>query len=538
MQLSSRLRLGRMGALGSSLVVMAGFVLSRVTGLLRDMVATYFFGTSSEAAAYRAAFAIADLLYLLIIGGALGSSFIPVFIEVWERDGQERAWQIASAVVSWALMILAAASAVIFFAAPTLVQLVYGGQDFDAATLALTTRLTRLFLLSPLLLGLGGLAMAALNARDHFVLPALAPSLYNLGIIVGAVLGVSLGQGIWGMAWGVIGGTLAYLLVQVPGLQRIGMRLRPGLGRSVEEVGRIARQMGPRVLGQAAAHLSVVVTLALTARLADGAAKVAGLGYAYQLMLLPYGIFSLSLSQVAFPRLARLVAEGRRSELMADMRRTLGMILWLTLPAAAALLSLGFPIARVLFQRGVFDARSLEYTVAALIGYSLALPAFAASEILIRGFFAMQRTWTPVLVGIFQVGLNLALGSLLLRSGGDVGSLALSFSLANNLEALLLFLLMGRLLPEIWRDAKLWRSLAVASGCAMLLGVSLFGLRLTGSAFIPALAVTHPYRWTSEMVGLLLWLAWAGTLGAGAYLGLSALLGAAPAQALIARLRR
>lgn len=538
MQLSSLLRRARTGALGSSLIVMGGFVLSRVTGLLRDVVATYVYGTSAEAAAYRAAFSVVDLLYLVIIGGALGSSFIPVFIEVWERDGRARAWRLASAVVTWALVALSVASALLFVAAPWLVQLLYGGRGFDPATLALTVQLTRLFLLSPLLLGLGGLAMAALNAREHFMLPALAPTIYNLGIIGGALLGPPLGLGIWGMAWGVVLGALGYLLVQIPGLHGLGMHLRLQLGRGIGEVGRIARQMGPRVLGQAAAHISIVVTLALTARLDDGAAKLAGLGYAYQLMLLPFGIFSLSLSQVAFPRLARLVAERRHGELAADLRRTLGMILWLTLPASAALLSLGLPLARVLFERGAYDATSLQYTVSALLGYSLALPAFAASEILIRGFYAMQRTWTPVLVGILQVSLNLGLGLGLLNAGGDVGSLALAFSIANNLEALLLILLMGRALPGIWRDASHWRTVSVALLGATVVGLGLSALRSASTQLVPALSLGHSYQWTDEIIGLLLWLSAAGSLGAIAYLVVSIWLGVAPARALMARWRR
>ncbi|NTU79963.1 MAG: murein biosynthesis integral membrane protein MurJ [Chloroflexales bacterium] len=538
MQLSALLRRARAGALGSSLIVMGGFVLSRATGVLRDIVATYFYGTTAEAAAYRAAFSIVDLLYLVIIGGALGSSFIPVFIEVWERDGQARAWRLASAVVTWALLLLALASAALFVAAPWLVQALYGGQGFDQATLELTASLTRLFLLSPLLLGLGGLAMAALNARDRFALPALAPSVYNLGIMAGAALGPALGVGIWGMAWGVVVGALLYLLVQLPGLAAIGMRLRLGLGRGVAEVGRVARQMGPRVLGQGAAHISVVVTLSLAARLPEGTAKVAGLGYALQLMLLPYGIFSLSLSQVAFPRLARLVAEGRRDELAADVRRTLATILWLTLPGAAALLALGFPAARALFERGAFDAVSLTYTVSALAGYALALPAFAASEILIRSFYAMQRTWTPVLVGLLQVAVNLGLGFSLLRAGRDVGALALAFSVANNLESLLLFGLLGVALPGIWRERGLWRTIGASAVAAAAMGALLVALGAASRGLVPALGAAHPYEWTRDLPALLAWLALAGAAGAAIYLALSALLGAAPARAALARLRR
>ena len=516
MQLASLMRRARSGALGNSLIVMGGFVLSRATGVLRDIIASYFFGTSAQMAAYRSAFQIVDLLYLVIIGGALGSSFIPVFIQVWERDGEERAWQLAGAVLTWALLALSLASAAIFAAAPWLVYAVYGGKGFEPATLDLIVRLSRLFLLSPLLLGVGGLAMAALNARDRFAMPALAPSIYNLGIIGGALCAPWLG--IWGMAWGVVIGALLYVLAQVPALLGLGARLRLGLGRRMAELGAVARQMGPRVLGQAAAHISVVATSALAARLADGDSKVAGLIYAYQLMLLPYGIFSLSLSQVAFPRLARLVAEGRLAELAADVRRTLGTILWLTLPAMAGLLALGHPAARALFERGEFNALSLNYTTLALAGYAAALPAFAASEILIRTFYALQRTWTPVIVGMLQVALNLSLGTWLLGTGGDIGDLALAFSVANNLEALLLLLLLGAALPGLWRNADLWRRIAISAlGSAVLWGVLEFA-RTLSAPLLPALAVGHTYVWRTELLPLLLWLAVTASLGAGFYL--------------------
>lgn len=536
MQLSSLLRRVGSGALRNSLIVMGGFVLSRASGLLRDVIVTARFGTTAEYGAYVAAFRITDLLYMVIIGGALGSSFIPVFIQLWERDGAERAWRLASAVLTWTLALLTAASALLWLLARPLTGWLYAGPSIDAASLDLISDLTRLFLLSPLLLGLGGLAMAALNARDRFTLPALAPSLYNLGIIGGA-LALAPTMGVWGLAWGVVLGALLYLLVQIPGLFALGMRLRPEWGRDLPELSQVARQLGPRVLGQAAAHISVMVTAALTARLALGAEKLAALNLAYQLMLLPYGVFSLSLSTVAFPRLARLVAEGRLADLAADVRRTLGTILFLTLPAMAALLTLGLPLTRALFQRGAFDDVSLQLTAAALAGYALALPAFAASEILIRAFYAMQRTWTPVLVGLSQVLLNLALGTLLLLGGADSGALALAFGVANTAEALILIALLGRALPGIWRDADLRRTLLIGALGSLLLGGLLFGARALSLPLVPALGLGGAYLWQRDLPGLLAWLAGAGALGAALYLGLGLALGAAPARDLLRRLR-
>lgn len=515
---------------------MGGYILSRVTGLLRDMLLATQFGTSPDYAAYRAAFKVPDLLYIVIIGGALGSTFIPIFIQVWDRDGSARAWHLASAVLTWALGLLALASGLLWLLAPLLTEWLFGGQGFSAEGRALITQLTQLFLLSPLLLGLGGIAMAALNARDRFILPALAPVTYNLGIISGTLL-LAPQLGIWGAAWGVVIGALFYLLVQLPGLQQLGMQLRLTLGQGISELATIARQMLPRVLGQSASQISILVTAALTARLALGDEKLAGLEYAYQLMLLPYGIFSLSLSTVAFPRLARLFAEGQRAELAQSVRSTLSLILLLTLPAAAALMILAVPLVRLLFQRGEFDAVSLSYTVTPLLGYALALPAFAASEILIRTFYAMQQTRTPVLVGLFQVGLNLSLGTLALMVGAGTGTIALAFSVANNLEALLLFVLLARQLPDLWSERVFWRSLGAAVLATLGLAGALWLLTWLSLPYLPFVHIAGTYTWRSDLFYLLGWLVGVGMLGVMLYFGLAVLLGAHEARVLLRRIR-
>ncbi|NJN65987.1 MAG: murein biosynthesis integral membrane protein MurJ [Chloroflexaceae bacterium] len=503
---------------------MSGYLLSRATGLLREVVISAQFGTSADLGAYRAAFKVTDMLYMVIIGGALGSSFIPVFIQVWDRDGAARAWQLFNAVVTWALTLLVLASILVGVAAPSLV-LLYGPQDLAGRTLnlELTSHLVQLFLLSPLLLGLGGLAMATLNARDHFVLPSLAPALYNLGIIGGALL-FAPWWGIWGLAWGVIIGAGFYLLVQLPGLWAMGMRVRPTFGRGLTELRTVAWQMGPRVVGQAAAQVSILVTGALTARLVMGAERLAGLDYAYQLMLLPYGIFSLSLSTVAFPRLARLFSEGRQHELEDRVRRTVRIILFLTLPAMIALIVLAVPLVRLLFQRGAFDQVSLAYTVMPLPGYAAALPAFSLSEILIRTFYARQQTWIPVLVGMLQVGLNLGLGILALHLGGGVGALALAFSVANNLEAWVLARVLARQGSGIWRDRGFWRSVRASVLATLALALVLWAMRegSIATGWWAFLALDGEYAWQTDLLPLIGWLAGVGVVAGGVYAGVAA----------------
>lgn len=526
--------------LRNSLIVMGGFVLSRVTGVLRDIVVLAQFGTGDALGAYRAAFKLPDLLYLVLIGGALGSTLIPVWIEVQGRDGARRAWRLASAVLGWSLLLLALASLLLAVLAGPLVRLVFSGEDFDPATLQLTVDLTRLFLLSPLLLGLGGLALALLNALDRFTLPALAPSVYNLGILAGALIAPWLpeSQQIWALAWGVIGGAALYLLVQIPGLLRAGMRLSLTLGRDLPELGTIARQMAPRVLGQTASHINLVVSAALIAQLPEGADALVGADTAYQLMLLPYGVFALSLSTVAFPTLARLYAARQLDALQANVRMTVATIVTLTLPSAVVLIMLNLPIVRLLFERGAFSTTSTQLTAGPLIGYATVLPAFALSEILIRSFFAMQNTRIPVAVGLLTIALNLALGGVALQLFASALGIALAFSLSNNLEALLLFVLLGRSLPGIWNDRALWRALAAAVLGSGVLLAFLWAVERFSMRFVPALGTTPgAYRFPADFLPLALWLGLVGGLGAVLYLGVSTALGSPVVLALYRRLR-
>lgn len=533
-QLSKRLRRVWNPTFLNSLIVMGGYLLSRLTGLLRDIVISAQFGTSAQLDAYRAAFKVTDFLYLVIIGGALGSSFIPVFVQAWNKDGAERAWKVASAVTTWALIVLGGVSAILFIIADPLTAWLWSS-GFDAEGLALISQMTRLFLLSPLFLGLGGLAMAVLNARDRFTLPALAPVIYNVGIMLGALL-LSPSIGVWGLAWGVVVGAAFYLLIQVPGLMRLGMRLVPELGAGMSELRTIAIHMTPRVIGQSAAQASILVTALLTTKLALGPGQLSGLDYAYQIMMLPFGIFSLSLSTVAFPRLAALFADGKIDTLMGNVRRTLGLILFLSIPSAVALCILGIPVVRLLFQRANFDESSLLVTVGPLFGYATALPAFAASEILIRSFYAMQRTLAPVLIGLMQISINLALGLVIVQTGGNTTQLAFAFSIANNIESLLLAIVLSRYLPGIWRSSSLWRSIRATCVASALVGAVLFGLRWISLGCLPFLEAGQAYQWRSDLVPLIVWLVVAAVLAGAVYVGSALLLGSPDVRNVVQRL--
>jgi putative peptidoglycan lipid II flippase len=427
-------------------LVMALFVASRALGLVREMVISHQFGTSGELDAYLAAFRLPDILFQLVAGGALASAFIPTYAAVRTQTGERRAWRLFSAVTNLVLILTTALGSVAVLLAPWLVRTLIA-PGFDAPRQALTSDLMRLMLVTPVVFGLSGVIMGVLNARQHFLLPALAPILYNLGIIAGAVM-LAPSMGVRGLAVGVVVGSLGHLLVQVPGLARHGLRWTATLGLQNAGVHEVGRLMLPRVLGLAAVQINFLVNTILSSGLVAG--SLAALNFAWLLMLLPQGVFAQSVATAAFPTFSTQVARGQRAEMRSALAATLRAILYLAVPAAVGLIVLRVPLVQLIFQRGAFTESSTEMVTWALALFALGLPAHSVVEIVVRAFYAMHDTKTPVVVGVAVMGLNVGLSLALLRVFEAVGwmphgGLALSNSLATTVEmAVLLVLVRGR----------------------------------------------------------------------------------------------
>ncbi|MBM7844291.1 murein biosynthesis integral membrane protein MurJ [Herpetosiphon giganteus] len=496
---SSPLRKRSMSAVLNSAIVMLGYLLSRVIGIVRQTVLSSYFGTNVVSDIYTTAFQIPDLLYLVIIGGALGTAFIPIFIEAYTNQTHERAWQVANLVINAALAVLSVVSLAILLLADPLLR--WLNPTYTPEQLGLAIYLVRLFMLSPLLLGLGGLAMATLNALDHFTMPALVPVIYNVAIIAGIVLIGPLlvrfglvqhpisvvehnGQSvsIEGAAWGVVLGALLYLVCQLPVLYRAGFRYQVLFNWRDAALRRIGLLMGPRVFGQAAMQINTIAIFSFAKLLGDG--RATALSNALTLMLLPHGIFALSLATVMFPQLSRLDAAGDEEGFNQTTRSTLGTVLWAIIPAAVGLMLLATPIVQVLFQRGNFDSQSTLWVVQALMMYATALPAFGAAEILIRGFYARQETTIPVLIGIVTVVLNIGLCWILTRYSTSHIVLAGAFSVTNNLELLLLLVMWRRRNGNLDAAGQLQRSLLItllsSLAMALVLQAPIFSLLIVG----------------------------------------------------------
>jgi putative peptidoglycan lipid II flippase len=475
-------------------VVMAAFTLSRILGLTRQMVIAGRFGTGIEMDAYQAAFRLPDILFQLMAGGALGSAFIPTFTGYLTRGDRIGAWRLTSAIINLLLVALTLAAALAALIAPWLVEQIIA-PGFDAETAALTARLMRVMLISSVIFGVSGVLMGALNAHQHFLLPAVAPMLYNLAIIGGALFLAS-SLGVMGLAVGVVVGSALHLLVQVPGLTRFGVRYTPVLTVRDPGVREVTRLMGPRVLGLAVVQLNFLVNTNLASHLGSGA--VSALNFAWLLMLLPQGVFAQAVGTAAFPTFAEQVARGERAAMRSALAATLRAVFSLSLPAAVGLAVLRGPLVALLFERGAFGETSTDLVAWALLFYALGLVAHAGLEIVARAFYALHDTRTPLLVGggamLLNVGLSLTLPPLFESASWlPHGGLALANSLATTLELLgLLWLIRGRLggLEGRRSLSSLLRSIGAAALMGLALGASLRVLPGLNPTLLGAVGVT------------------------------------------------
>jgi len=449
-------------------IVMMAFLVSRVLGLAREMIIGNQFGTSRELDVYLAAFRIPDLIFQLIAGGALGSAFIPIFTSYLARGDEKEVWGLASSVLNSVALILTACATLAGIFAPQLVaHVVVPG--FTPEEQALTVRLMRLMLVSPVIFGVSGIVMGILNSFQHFLLPALAPAFYNLSIMAGAVFLVPV-MGIYGLALGVVAGSLLHLLVQLPELVRKGLAYRPILEISHPGVREVGWLMLPRMMGLATVQINFLVNTFLASGLAEG--SVAALNYGWMLMLLPQGIFAMAIATAAFPTLSELAATEEYVELRLTLSEALRLILYLTIPASVGLIVLREPLIQLLLQRGRFDPSSTQAVASALQFYALGLFAHSALEIVTRAFYSLHDTRTPVLIGAGAMTLNIIL-SLLLIGPLSHGGLALANSVATIIEtSVLLVILRGRL--QGVDGQRLLRSVLKIGLAALVMGLGVY----------------------------------------------------------------
>jgi putative peptidoglycan lipid II flippase len=455
--------------------VMIGFALSSVTGLISAMLISRAFGTNPELDAFYAANRLPETLFNLMAAGALASAFLPTFTDFLTRRDHDGAWRLASAVANLVLIALGSISLLCWLAAPWLVSNVLAPGFKDPSQVTLTVSLLRVMLLSPTIFSLSGLLMATLNAHQHFALPALAPASYRLGMII-SVLAFVPRYGIHGLAWGVVMGAAMHLAVQLPALRGMGAQYNPTLGLRNPAVRQVGRLMGPRLIGAAVVQINFMVNIIIASGQPEG--SVAAITYALQLMIMPQAVIAQAIAIAALPTFSAQVARGKLDEMRASLATTLRGVIFLSLPASLGLILLRRPVISLLLQRGEFTAVSTDLVAWALLWYAAGLVGHAVLEIIVRAFYAMKDTRTPVIVGAVAMSLNivfsLTFSAWFARIGWTPhGGLALANSLATALECLTLLWLMSRRMGGLDLE-RLRRGLAASVSATIAMGVVLW----------------------------------------------------------------
>jgi putative peptidoglycan lipid II flippase len=418
--------------------------LSRILGLIREMVAAYFFGARGAINAFTVAFQIPNLIRAIVADAALSSAFVPVFTELQEKGDRARAWRVASSLIWLLLLGLSALTALFILLAPTIIPL-FG---LPAEQEDLAVRLSQLLFPIIVLLGISGIVVGILNSYEHFTVPALTPVFWNLAIIVGLVLGVpragSEESELYVYAGSILVGTVLQLLLPLPWLAGRDGRLRAVVDWRDPAVRRVFTLMLPVSLGLGLINFNALVATFFAARYIDPEIAPTAIDKAFRVYMLPQGMFSVAVATVLFPRLARLAARAE----MDDFRHTLSLGLrqigFLLIPASVVSAVLAHPIIRLLYERGDFEPDQTPVVANALAAFSLGLAFNGAMLMLNRAFFSLQAPWTPTLLALGNLTLNTILNFALYRVG--TWGLPLATSIANIAgTAALLVVLRGRL---------------------------------------------------------------------------------------------
>ncbi len=432
---------GQSQTITSAAIVLAlASLVSRLLGLVRDRMLAGSFGAGDTLDVYYAAFRVPDLVYNLLIMGALSAGFIPVFVSLWNKNEQnnQEAWRFVNSLLNILLIALLIVGALFFIFAPYLMRVITPG--FIGEKFNLTVGLTRIMFLSPLLLGLSSVWGGVLQSLKRFLVFSLTPIFYNLGIIFGIIFLVPR-FGIYGLAWGVALGALLHMIIQLPTLFSLGFKYQPVLDWRDKGVRRVARLMAPRTLTLAISQLNFVAITVLASFLAAGSLAIFNL--AYNIWTFPLGILAASLATAAFPVLAQSAAAKDKSGFAKTFSDTFRQILFLMIPATALLIVLRAQIVRVILGTGKFGWNDTILTINSLQYLTVGLFAEGLILLLVRGFFAFEDTKTPFWLGfissIFRIGCAWFFA---LKMG--VAGLALGYAAGSIINLVLLWLFLEK----------------------------------------------------------------------------------------------
>ena len=423
----------------ASLILMASVFLSRVIGLFREMAIAYAGGARGDVDAYQIAFVIPEILNSIVASGFLSVTFIPIFSGYLASDREEEGWQVFSLVLNSFGSLLIAFIGVSMYFAPELMTWIAPGIK-DPALLAKAIRMTRIILPAQFFFFAGGLFTAVQFAKEDFTLPALAPLVYNIGIIAGGML---LGPFLKmeGFSWGVLAGSfLGNFAIQYKGARNVGMKYTPAFGFAHPDFIAYIRLTLPLMVGLTMTFSTEFFLKFFGSYLPEG--SIACLNYGLRIMLILVGLLGQAVGIASFPYLARLAAENRIQEMNRLLNRTL-KYLSVIIPFSMLFMVLRHEVVTILFERGRFDAAATAKTADILVYLMIGAFAFAAQTIVVRGYYAMRNTLFPAIYSTIGVLVSVPfyiLGMKLMGAGG----VALAISISAILQVILLYTIWNR----------------------------------------------------------------------------------------------
>jgi putative peptidoglycan lipid II flippase len=439
-----------------SLLLAVFFGLDKLLGVLRTVIIGRQFGLSAELDVFNAANNLPDLLFALISGGALAIAFIPVLSEILSKEGRKSAWRLFSQVANLAFIVTAVLAVIVSLLAEPLVKSQLGiAPGFTPDQQALVVQLMRLNLISTLIFSISGLVMAGLQANQHFLFPAIAPLLYDVGQIFGAVIlapeeglriaGFQLpgfGLGVHGLVYGVIIGAALHLLIQVPGLVKYKFKWSPVIRFKDESLRKVLRLMGPRLVSMVFIQLIFMARDNLASRLAVG--SVTALSYGWWIQQVPETLIGTAIATALLPTLSELIAAEERKQFKDTIERVVRVMIALSLPITVILSLVSLPLIQVAFGFPLEDAQMIQWAMQA---YLVGLLGHSVVEVGVRAFYARHNAKVPMLVSglglLVYIGLAIGLMRPLQASG-----IALANSVSYSIQALILILVLNRQVPE------------------------------------------------------------------------------------------
>jgi putative peptidoglycan lipid II flippase len=391
--------------------------LSRILGLVREVVAAYYFGVRGPINAFTVAFQVPNLVRSLVADAALSSAFVPVFSELLEKGERKRAWRVASSLFWLMLLGLGALTALFIVIAPLIIA-PFGNPGGDRA---LAVGLSRVLFPIVALLGISGVIVGILNSYEHFTVPALTPVFWNVAIIVGLVIGVphahTIDAKLYVYAASIVVGTVIQVLLPLPWLRGRDGRLQMVLDWRDPAVRQVFTLMVPVTIGLGLINFNLVIDSLFASRLIDPNLAPSAIDKAFRVYMLPQGMFSVAVATVLFPSLSRLVARGDLDGFRHMVGLGLRQIAFLLVPASALSAVLAEPIVRLLYEHGKFSPEQTPVVAAALAAFAAGLTFNGTMLLLNRAFFSLQSPWIPTAVALANLALNAALDAAFYRFG-------------------------------------------------------------------------------------------------------------------------